>query len=100
MLSFNDNNNINSILFNNTTQPLNISYTLIQSVISGRQVTFETLKECTVWYYNKLIIAIMKVIDIQYVIYCVDNQYQLKIIHRAEDTLIHIIPSKTLTKHL
>ena len=100
MLSFNDNNNINGTLFNNATQPLNTSYTLIQPVISGRQVTFETLEECTVWHYNELIIAIIKVIDIQYVMHCVDNQYQLIIIYRAGDMLIHIIPSKTLWKHL
>ena len=86
---------MNRTAYNNTTQTLNIPYTLIQPVISGRQVIFKTLKECTVWHYNKLIIAIMKVIDIQYVMYCVDNQYQLITIHRAGDTLIHIIPSKT-----
>ena len=32
--------------------------------------------------------------------HCIDNQYQLITIHRAGDTLIHIILSKTLTKQL
>ena len=32
--------------------------------------------------------------------YCIDEQYQLITIQGAEDTLIHIIPSKTLMKHL
>ena len=42
----------------------------------------------------------MKVIDIQYVMHCINNQYQLITIHKAGDTLIYIIPSKTLTKYL
>ena len=42
----------------------------------------------------------MKVIDIQYITHCIDNQYQFITIHRADNTLIHIKPSKTLTKHL
>ena len=32
--------------------------------------------------------------------HCVNNQYQLITIHRADNTLIHIKPSKTLTKYL
>ena len=42
----------------------------------------------------------MKVIDIQYITHYIDNQYQLITIHRADNTLIHIKPSKTLTKRL
>ena len=38
--------------------------------------------------------------EIQYVTHCVDKGYQLIIIHRSGDTLIHIIPSKTLRKYL
>ena len=51
-------------------------------------------------YYDELIYTIIKVIEIQYIIYCMDKGYQLIIIHRAGDTLIHIISSKTLRKHL
>ena len=42
----------------------------------------------------------MKVMDIQYITYCTDKQYWLITIHRAGETLIHIVPSKTITKHL
>ena len=38
--------------------------------------------------------------DIQYITYYTDNQYQLITIHGAGDTLIHIVLSKTLTKYL
>ena len=38
--------------------------------------------------------------EIQYVTHCIDKGYQLITIHGAGDTLIHIIPSKTLRKHL
>ena len=51
-------------------------------------------------YYDKLIAAILKVIEIQYITHCMDNGYQLIMIHGAGDTLIHIIPSNTLRKHL
>ena len=37
---------------------------------------------------------------IQHVTHCTDEGYQLIMIHGAEDTLIHIVPSKTLRKHL
>ena len=42
----------------------------------------------------------MKAIDLQYITHCTNNEYQLIMIHRADDTLIHIKPSKTLTKCL
>ena len=42
----------------------------------------------------------MKVMEIQYVTHCMDEGYQLITIHRAGDTLIHIVPSKTLRKNL
>ena len=42
----------------------------------------------------------MKVIDLQYITHCTDNEYQLITIHRADNMLIHIKPSKTLMKQL
>ena len=42
----------------------------------------------------------MKVMDIQYITHCTNDQYRLITIHRAGETLIHILLSKTLTKHL
>ena len=38
--------------------------------------------------------------EIQYVTHCTDEGYQLIMIYRAGDTLIHIVPSKILRKHL
>ena len=90
---------MNGILLNNT-QTSHIPTTLIQPVIPGTTVWVETPEEQSVRYYNELIIAIMKAMDIQYITYCTDNQYQLITIHGAGETLIHIVPSKTLTKHL
>ena len=82
----------------NTTQTLNISYTLIQPVIPGRQVTFETPKQLVIQHYEDFILSIMKVMDLQYITHCTDEKYQLITIYEADDTLIHIKPSKTLTK--
>ena len=42
----------------------------------------------------------MKAMDLQYVTHYTDNEYQLITIHGADDTLIHIKPSKTLMKQL
>ena len=91
---------MNSILVNNTTQPLANPYTFILPVISSTTVHIKILEEQTIRHYNEFIIAIMKVIDIQYVTHCTDDQYQLITIYRVGDTLIHILPSKTLIKHL
>ena len=74
-------------------------YTLLP-VIPGKQVHFETKEEQAVKHYDELIHAIMKAIEIQYVTHCTNKGYQLITIHRAGDTLIHIVSSKTLRKHL
>ena len=91
---------MNGILVSNTSLPFNNSHTLTQPVTTSITVQIETPEEWLVRYYDKLIIAIMKAMDIQYITHCTDKQYQLITIHRAGETLIHIIPSKTLTKHL
>ena len=82
-----------------TTQHSQLPYTLLP-VIPGKQVHFETKEEQLVGHYDELIHAIMKVMEIQYVMHCTDEGYQLITIHGAGDTLIHIVPSKTLRKHL
>ena len=38
--------------------------------------------------------------EIPYITYCMDEGYQLITIYGAGDTLIHIVSSKTLRKHL
>ena len=91
---------MNRTAYNNTTQTLNIPYTLIQPVIPGKQVAFETPKQQAIWYYEDFKLSIMKVMDLQYITHCTDNEYWLITIHGADNTLIHIKPSKTLTKQL
>ena len=61
--------------YNNTTQTLNISYTLIQPVIPGKQVTFETPEEWAIWHYEDLILSIMKAMDLQYITHCTNSEY-------------------------
>ena len=91
---------MNGTIPNNSTQTLNIPYTLIQPVIPGKQVTFETPEEWAIQYYEDFILSIMKVMDLQYITHCMDDDYQLITIHGVDDTLIHIKPSKTLRKQL
>ena len=68
-------NNTNMTTYNNTTQTLTLPYTLMQPVISGKQLTFETPEEWTVWHYEDFILSIMKAIDLQYITHCTDNEY-------------------------
>ena len=89
---------MNRTAYNNTTQTLNIPYTLIQPVIPGKQLTFETPKQQAIYHYEYFILSIMKVMDLQYITHCTNDEYQLIMIHGADDMLIHIKPSKTLTK--
>ena len=91
---------MNGIAYNNTTQTLNISYTLMQPVISGKQVTFKTPEQQSIQHYEDFILSIMKVMDLQYITHCTDDEYWLITIHRADNMLIHIKPSKTLMKRL
>ena len=91
---------MNRTAYNNTTQTLNIPYTLIQPVIPGKPLGYKTPKQLVIWHYEDFILSIMKVIDLQYITHCMDDDYQLITIHRADDTLIHIKPSKTLRKQL
>ena len=86
---------MNSTITQHTQSP----YTLIL-VIPGKQVHFETKEEQAVKHYDELIHIIMKTMKISYVTHCMDEGYQLIMIYRAGDTLIHIVPSKTLRKHL
>ena len=81
-----------------TTQTLNIPYTLIQPVIPGKQLTYETLEQRAVRHYEDFILNIMKVMDLQCITHCTDKDYKLITIHGVDDTLIHIKPSKTLWK--
>ena len=81
------------------TQCTLLPYTLIL-VIPGKPAYSETREEQVVRHYDELIHTIMKTMKIPYITHCIDKRYQLIMIHRGGDTLIHIVPSKTLRKHL
>ena len=68
---------MNGMTFNNTMQTLNIPYTLIQPVIPGKQLTYETPKQLAIRYYEDFILNIMKVMDLQCKAHCTDDDYQL-----------------------
>ena len=91
---------MNGNAYNHTTHTLNIPYTLIQPVIPGKQLTYETLEQQAIQHYKDFILNIMKVMDLQCITHCTDDDYQLITIQGADDTLIHIKPSKTLRKWL
>ena len=42
----------------------------------------------------------MKVMDLQCITHCTDEDYELITIHGVDDILIHVKPSKTLQKRL
>ena len=100
MLVKRQDNNMNDTSYNHTTQTLNIPYTLIQPVIPCKQLAYETLEQRAVRHYEDLILDIMKVMDLQCIAHCTDNDYQLITIQGGDDTLIHIKPSKTLRRRL
>ena len=87
---------MNGTPYNNTKQTLNIPYTLIQPVIPGKQLAYETPKQQAIRHYEDFILDIMKVMELQCIIHCADKDYQLITIYGADDTLIHVKPSKTL----
>ena len=89
---------MNGTAYNHTMQTLNIPYTLIQPVIPGKQLAYETPKQLATRHYEDFILSIMKVIDLQCITHCTDDNYQLITIYGVDDTLIHIKPSKTLRK--
>ena len=91
---------MNSTAYNHPTNTLNIPYTLIQPVIPGKQLTYETLKQQAIRHYEDFILDIMKVMDLQCIAHCTNDDYQLITIQGADNMLIHIKPSKTLKKRL
>ena len=67
--------NMNGTAYNNTTQTLNIPYTLIQLVIPGKQLIYETPKQLVIRHYKDFILSIMKVMNLQYITHCTDDNY-------------------------
>ena len=68
---------MNGTAYTNATQTLNIPYTLIQPVIPGKQLIHETLEQQAIRHYEDFILNIMKVMDLQCIAHCTDDDYQL-----------------------
>ena len=91
---------MNGTAYNHHTHTLNIPYTLIQPVITGKQLSYETIEQQAIRHYEDFILDIIKVMDLQCITHCTDDDYQLITIQGADNTLILIKPSKTLRKGL
>ena len=91
---------MNGTAYQPTTQTLNIPYTLIQPVIPGKQLTYETLEQRAIQHYKDFILDIMQVMDLQCITHCTNDDYQLITIQGADNTLIYIKLRKTLRKRL
>ena len=74
--------------------------TILKPICLQQQITQETVEEQGIQYYNKLIIAIIKAINVNNVTHCTDNNYRLITIQGAEGMLIHIVPSYSLSRLL
>ena len=59
----------------NITQTFYPNFPTPIPVIPGKQVYFKTKEEYMVEHYDELIITIMKVMEIQYITYCTNEQY-------------------------
>ena len=71
--------------------------TILKPIHLQQQITQETVEEQGIWYYDKLIIAIIKAINVNNVTHCMDNNYRLITIQEAGGMLIHIVPSYSLS---
>ena len=91
---------MNDTAYNHPTQTLNLPYSFLQPVIPGKQFTYEKPGQRAIRHYEDFILDIMKVMDLQCIAHCTDDDYQLITIQGGDDTLIHIKPSKTLRKRL
>ena len=76
------------------------SLTILKPICLQQQITQEIVEEQGIQYYNKLIVAIMKAMNVNNVIYCTDDNYRLITIQGAEGMLIHIVPSYSLSRLL
>ena len=73
------------------------SLTILKPICLQQQITQEIVEEQGIQYYNELIIAIMKAMNVNNVTHCTDNNYQLITIQGAGGMLIHIVLSYSLS---
>ena len=58
------------------------------------------MEEQGIQYYNKLVIVIIKAINVNNVTHCTNDNYRLITIQGAGGMLIHIVPSYSLSRLL
>ena len=73
---------------------------LILKTIQLQQISQETVEKQDIWYYNELIIAIIKAMNVYNITHYTDNNYRLITIQGAGGMLIHIVPSYSLSRLL
>ena len=74
--------------------------TILKPIHLQQQITQKIVEEQDIQYYNKLVIAIIKAMNVNNVIYCTDDNYRLIMIQGAGGMLIHIVPSYSLSRLL
>ena len=70
--------------------------TILKPICLQQQITQNTVEEQGIRYYDELIIAIMKVMNVNNVTYCTNDNYQLITIQEVGEVLIHIVLSYSL----
>ena len=71
--------------------------TILKPIHLQQQITQKTVEEQDIQYYNKLVIAIIKAMNVNNVTHCTDDNYRLIMIQGAGGMLIHIVPSYSLS---
>ena len=74
--------------------------TILKPICLQPQITQETVEEQGIQYYDELVIAIIKAMNVNNVTHCTDNNYRLITIQGAGGMLIHIVPSYSLSRLL
>ena len=67
--------------------------TILKPICLQQQIIQETVEEQGIQYYDKLVIAIMKAMNVNNVTHCIDNNYRLIMIQGVGGMLIHIVLS-------
>ena len=76
------------------------SLTILKPICLQQQIIQEIVEEQGIQYYNKLIVAIMKAMNVNNVTHCTNDNYRLITIQGVEGMLIHIVPSYSLSRLL
>ena len=74
--------------------------TILKLICLQQQITQETVEEQGIQYYDELVIAIIKAMNVNNVTHCTDDNYRLITIQGAGGMLIYIVPSYSLSRLL